>query len=412
MNTYAAFYPNEVRMESSSGGIFSLIAKQYDVVYGVAMDDDCHSCHFIRVQDDIEKLRGSKYFQAVVGDTFKSVKTDLEDGRRVLFSGTGCQINGLSCFLGKDYPNLFLLDVVCHGVPSPKLWREYASFQESKYGKLQSVDFRCKDHGWVDFGMKENKLYISKDTDSFMRMFLRNYCLRPSCYECHAKNYKKADMTIADFWGIENVAPEMNDGNGTSLVICRTEKGNKLFDQIKYELQYREVSYEDGVRENPSEYSSVSHPKERDAFFDDLDKLSFEDMEKKYAADIKKPLYRRILSKGKRILKKILRGGVTDKKQVSNADYGMLFTFKKNININKSMIQNSNNEIKPIPILYERKEDCCGCTACYAICPKSAITMEEDAEGFLYPKIKEEKCIKCYRCIHACPIKQAGTIHS
>ena len=344
MKTYAAYYDNEIRLSSSSGGIFSLLVASFDVVYGVAMSEDCYECKFVRVEGDVAPLRGSKYFQAKVGDTFREVKKDLLDGKRVLFSGTGCQINGLSSFLGKEYPNLFLLDIICHGVPSPKLWKEYVEYQEKKHGKLQSVNFRCKDDSWQNFGMKEKvgegmkeseevkQLYISKDVDSFMRMFLRNHCLRPSCYDCHAKFYKKSDMTIADFWGIESVAPEMNDGKGTSLVITRTDKGQELFESIKSELKWKEVSYKDGVRGNPSEYSSVTRPATRDTFFVDLDTLSFEEMEKKYAEDIKTSLLRRAKNKIKRCIKKIVKilsGGGTPIKQKSNADYGMLFTFRK-----------------------------------------------------------------------------------
>lgn len=310
MKTYAAIYKdNEIRENSSSGGIFSALADKFDVVYGVAMTDDCYGAEMIRVEGDISPLRGSKYFQAQVGDTFKHVKKDLEEGRKVLFSGTGCQINGLSMFLGKEYQNLFLLDIICHGTPSPKLWREYVAYQEKQHGKLEIVNFRCKDDSWIDFGMKENQLYISKDTDSFMRMFLRNYCLRPACYDCHAKHYKKSDMTIADFWGIENVAPEMNDGRGTSLVITRTEKGQELFESIKSELKLKEVTYEEGVKGNPSEYTSVARPQQRDTFFSDLEKLPFEEMEKKYAADIKVSFPRKVVRKIKRSIKKILRGG-------------------------------------------------------------------------------------------------------
>lgn len=330
MKTYAAIYNNnEIRENSSSGGIFSALAENLDVVYGVAMTEDCYGAEMIRVEGDISPLRGSKYFQAKVADTFKQVKKDLEEGRKVLFSGTGCQINGLTMFLGKEYPNLFLLDIICHGTPSPKLWREYAKYQEKKHGKLESVNFRCKDDSWVDFGMKENQLYISKDTDSFMRMFLRNYCLRPACYECHAKHYKKSDMTIADFWGIENVAPEMNDGRGTSLVITRTENGQELFEIIKKELKWKEVSYEEGVKGNPSEYKSVPRPQLRDTFFNDLEKLPFEEMEKKYAADIKVSFPRKIVRKIKRTIKGILGGGVPQIKHKTNADYGILLTFKK-----------------------------------------------------------------------------------
>lgn len=328
MKTYAAIYKNnEIRERSSSGGIFSAVADKFDVVYGVAMTDDCYGAEMIRVEGDITPLRGSKYLQARVGDTFKQVKKDLEEGRQVLFSGTGCQINGLSMFLGNEYSNLFLLDIICHGTPSPMLWREYAKYQESRHGKLESVNFRCKEDSWVDFGMKENQLYISKDKDSFMRMFLRNYCLRPACYECHAKQYKKADMTIADFWGIEYIAPKMNDGRGTSLVIIRTDKGQQLFEGIKSELKWKEVSYEEGVRSNPSDYKSVDRPQERDIFFGDLENMPFEEIEKKYASDIKMALKRRVVNNIKRTIKKIL-GGDTPIARRSNSDYGILLTFK------------------------------------------------------------------------------------
>lgn len=313
MKTYAAIYNNnEIREKSSSGGIFSALADKFDVVYGVAMTEDCYGAEVISVEGDISPLRGSKYFQATMGDAFKLVKKDVEDGRKVLFSGTGCQINGLSMYLGKEYPNLFLLDIICHGTPSPKLWREYAKYQESKHGKLQSVNFRCKDDSWVDFGMKENQLYISKDKDSFMRMFLRNYCLRPACYECHAKYYKKSDMTIADFWGIENVAPEMNDGRGTSLVITRTDKGQELFYSLKDELKWKEVSYEDGVKCNTSEHSSVGRPRQRNTFFEDLEIMPFEKMEKKYAANIKVSFPRKVVRKIKQSTKKIFGGRLSE----------------------------------------------------------------------------------------------------
>lgn len=339
MKTYAAiFNNNEIREKSSSGGIFSALEDKFEVVYGVAMTEDCYGAEMIRVEGDVSPIRGSKYFQVKVGDAFKQVKKDLEEGRKVLFSGTGCQINGLALFLGKEYTDLFLLDIICHGTPSPRLWREYVAFQEKKYGKLESVNFRCKDDSWTDFGMKENQLYISKDTDSFMRMFLRDYCLRPACYECQAKRYRKADITIADFWGIQAVAPEMNDGKGTSLVITRTQKGQELFESIKSELKWKEVSYEDGVRSNPSEYKSVARPQQRDTFFDDLDNLPFEEIKKKYAADIKVSLPRKVVRKIKHTIKKIL-GGVLKSTQMptmassshsrSNSDYGMLLTFKK-----------------------------------------------------------------------------------
>lgn len=308
MSTYAAYYNNsQVRMESSSGGLFTLIAEGFDVTYGVAMTDDCYGCEFIRVEKKLERLRGSKYLQARVGDTFKHVKRDLLDHKRVLFSGTGCQINGLIMFLGKEYPNLLLVDIICHGVPSPKLWREYIKYQEKTLGKIRKISFRDKTEGWLDFGMMENAQFSSMHTDPFMQMFLRNYCLRPSCYECHAKELKKSDITIADFWGIQDVVPEINDNKGISLVITRTSKGQDIFEKNKDMLIYKEVTYEEGIRCNTAEYLSAYKPKLRNSFFIDLNRLSFDEMIKKYASTITTSKWEIVLKKYKNYIKKILR---------------------------------------------------------------------------------------------------------
>lgn len=310
MKTYAAYYDNEVRIKSSSGGVFSLLAAEFEVIYGVVMSENCHSAEFRRITGNIAPLRGSKYFQAEVGTAYRQVKQDLEEGRRVLFSGTGCQINGLKLFLQKEYENLLTVDVICHGVPSPKLWNHYAAYREAQFGeKLKQVDFRCKEQGWEDFGMKENGHYFPMKTDPFMQMFLRNYCLRPSCYHCHAKRMKLADLSIADFWGIQNVVPELNDGLGTSLVIVRTDTGQAIFDQLKPQLKWKEVNYAEGVRSNPAEYRSPVRPKERDTFFKDLDNISFLEMAKKYASPIKIPISTKIRKLARNIRSKIVSWG-------------------------------------------------------------------------------------------------------
>ena len=308
IKTYACYSNNEeVRIKSSSGAVFSLIAEyvlsKNGVVYGVAMSDDCYSAKFISINksSELDRLRGSKYLQAKVGDAYQKAKKDLLAGREVLFSGTGCQINGLKSFLGKEYVNLICIDIICHGVPSPALWKRYAMNHENRYNtKLKSINFRCKDFGWIGFGMKENQIYIPKEIDAYMQMFLRNFCLRPSCYECAAKNVKLSDYTIADFWGIDAIAPEMNDGKGTSLVLIRTDKGNEIFEKIKGKLNFKEVTYEDGIKRNPAEYRSRVRPPQRDTFFSDMRSMTFIELEKKYAAPIKVPLkimIKKIISK-------------------------------------------------------------------------------------------------------------------
>ena len=332
----------DVRLSSSSGAVFSSLAEyvlnKSGIVYGVAMSEDCYSAEFIGVTDSegLTKLRGSKYLQAKVGNTFKSVKKELQAGKLVLFTGTGCQVNGLKTFLGKDYDNLICMDVICHGASSPALWREYARDQEKKMGgKLKEINFRCKDDSWVDFGMKEvlstipedsvKKFYISKDKDPYMQMFLRDYCLRPSCYECMVKKEKMSDLTVADFWGIKDVAPEMNNGLGTSLVLIRTKKGQEIFNYISCEMKLKEVTYEAGVKGNPAEYKSCVRPSQRDTFFDDMHTMSFEELEGKYAPPIKYSLKTRAKRKTKKIMKSMLRviGGAE-----SNVEYGLLFVFR------------------------------------------------------------------------------------
>ena len=343
ISTYAAYSKDiNLRLESSSGAIFSLLAEkvlqQAGIIYGVTMSRDCQYAEYVRIdnREDLAKLRGSKYLQARVGNTYKKVKNDLEAGLSVLFSGTGCQVNGLKGFLGKDYENLYCVDVICHGVPSPKLWRKYVQYVESEVdAKLINVNFRCKDDGWSDFGIKRmdsnhKAMYVSKDKDPYMLMFLRDYCLRPSCYECVAKQHKLSDLTIADFWGINKVLPEMNDRNGVSLVILRTGKGSELFDRIKTDIVCKKVSYEDGVRGNPAEYRSAKRPEERNYFFDDMAALSFDELKAKYAVPTPVSLKQKIKKSIKKLIlktpaSKFIGGGY----KLNSQTYGMLFTFEE-----------------------------------------------------------------------------------
>lgn len=330
MKTYAAYSREEsIRKVSSSGGIFLVLAfriiSMEGIVYGVAMSEDCYYAEYIRVDkiDGLSRLKGSKYLQAKVNNTFLSVEKDLKEGKRVLFTGTPCQINGLKSFLQKEYEKLICIDVICHGVPSPVLWKKYVLDLEKKHGKLKTVNFRCKDNGWIDYGIKENSLYISKDKDTFMQMFLRDYSLRPSCYSCDAKRQKFSDITIADFWGIENVAPEMNDNKGCSLVLLRTKKGEGIFDNVKDDLIRKKVKYEDVIKYNKSEYTSVMRPAQRETFFIDMNRLTYKKLSNKY---IKGPMWKRIGRKIKTQIKKL--GGAGDRIK-SIADFGMLLSFEK-----------------------------------------------------------------------------------
>lgn len=299
---------DNIRKESSSGGVFSVLAEYYikngGVVFGTAMTDNNKGAEIIkcRSENDISKLRGSKYIQSKVCNSYKEVLGELENGTQVLFTGTPCQINGLKLFLNKEYTNLCCVDIICHGVPSPKLWRQYIDYFETKHkGKVTKVNFRSKDISWSGFGMKINigdkTFFQSKSTDPYLQMFLKNYCLRPSCYNCRSKTYRNADITIGDFWGVENVLPELNDAKGTSAVILRTTKGQEIFSAVSDKLEIRTTDYESVINKNSAEYKSVAIPKQRTDFFNDLDKMSFDKLRKKYLRTGAKKYIKKVIKK-------------------------------------------------------------------------------------------------------------------
>lgn len=290
---------NDIQMNSSSGGIFYLLAEGIindgGVVYGAAVTDDIKVKH-LRADsiDDVYRLMGSKYVQSDLGNSFQLVKNDLLEGKNVLFSGTPCQVIGLKSFLNKDYTNLLTVDVICHGVPSQKLLDKYISYIEKKHHrKVEAINFRCKS---VDF-FKGKTVYHSENTDLYMRMFLNDICMRQSCYDCYAKNNNASDITLGDFWGIENVNPDMADDNGTSLVIVRNENGKQVFNSISNKIKFAEVDYESAVKENSAEYESVVMPEQRTDFIEDLKELTFQELSDKYIPNpksIKGKIYNRI----------------------------------------------------------------------------------------------------------------------
>lgn len=285
----------ELRLKSSSGGIFTLLAERIledgGAVFGVSMSPDCKSAHHIMVETPaaLAALRGSKYIQSSLDDTFRTVRTELENGRKVLFTGTPCQADGLKNFLGREYDNLLCVEIICHGVPSPALWREYVEYLEKKTGApIVKAEFRHKKLGWKLFGArlensKRRVLYSTLRNDPYILMFLKNQCLRPSCYQCHSKGLtRNADLTVGDFWGIQNVAPELDDDKGTSLVLVHTEKGNRALRAILEETEYQEVDCMAALKDNPAMLRSVGRPAARDSFFVDMGAMNFKALQKKY----------------------------------------------------------------------------------------------------------------------------------
>ncbi len=309
---YAAINKDEqTRMQSSSGGIFTLLAKYVlqkgGVVFGAAFNEKFeveHKC--VETEEELAIFRGSKYVQSKIGDSFAKAKTFLEQGRVVLFTGTPCQIGGLLAYLKKPYDNLYTQDIICHGVPSPMVWQKYVEYRKNQSESTpQSISFRNKDEGWKVFSLRidfdDGSIYRKTlKNDLMMQAFLKNLCLRPSCYDCAFKSKaRQSDITLADFWGIENVLPEMDDDKGTSLVCIHSAKGQALWKELQPYIISRQVNADEAITYNPAMIQSVARPKNREVFFKALQKGSFEKAVNKAT---KRSLLRRILGKIKRIL--------------------------------------------------------------------------------------------------------------
>jgi coenzyme F420-reducing hydrogenase beta subunit len=279
---YAGMNKDEqVRIKSSSGGIFSILAeyviKNNGIVYGASFDEEFDIKHKrILYSKDLGLLRGSKYVQSSIGDVYQQVKNDLKNNKQVLFTGTPCQIEGLRSYLRKEYVNLITMDFICHGVPSPLVWKKYLEeMKKSKQENIKNIYFRNKDIGWKVFSLKiifDEKIYINDlNNDLFMKGFLQDVYLRPSCYSCKFKKINRvSDITVADFWGIENILPKMYDNKGTSLIVIHSEKGKQLFDELSKKMILNEVNLNEAIRYNLSMISSVKYNKKRNNFFVEL----------------------------------------------------------------------------------------------------------------------------------------------
>ena len=296
---YAAMNQNEEeRLSSSSGGVFTLLAKetirQGGAVFGAAFSQDFRRVVHVCIEEEahLKALQGSKYLQSTVGASYQQVKALLKKGRQVLFSGTPCQIEGLKAFLKTDYDNLLCVDIICHGVPSPKVWRKYLDYRcMQANASVQRMCFRHKTYGWkayiVLFEFSNNTTCEETySEDAFMQTFLRNVCLRPSCSNCHFKKmHRVSDITLGDFWGIETVLPEMDDDKGTSLVLLHSKKGENAFNHCASHLFAKPVSLEKAIAKNTPYFRSVQSGKGRTSFFEHLDDQAFDCLAARYAKE-------------------------------------------------------------------------------------------------------------------------------
>ncbi len=234
-------HPDEnIRSNSSSGGFFSMLAtyvlERGGVVFGARFDEHWNVVHdFIRTKEQLPLLQGSKYLQSVIGDSYIKAEKFLKDGIQVLFTGTSCQIAGLKTYLRREYESLLTMDVICHGVPSPIVWNSYLQSITPNKSSIETVSFRDKTTGWKNFSFalrkQDNSLITQPFTQNlYMKGFLNNFFLRPSCYNCPAKKGKaNSDFTVGDFWGVDKKYPNLDDDKGISIVLINSDKGYSLY---------------------------------------------------------------------------------------------------------------------------------------------------------------------------------------
>lgn len=307
VDVYAAYNKDQAtRLSSSSGGLFSILAtiliQCNGLVFGAMVNEQRAVVHYaIERLEDMDALRGSKYVQSDINGTYVQVKHALELDRLVLFSGTPCQVAGLKSFLGKEYEGLITQDFICHGVSSPMVWEKYVQHQETKRkAKIVKASFRSKVKGWSKFSMEllfSNQKTYSKtlDKDMMLQFFLKNYSLRPACYTCQFKGKTHvSDFTLADFWGIEALKPEMDDGKGASIIFVNTEKAERLFDRIKGEMVVERMEMDAILPYNTAILHAVDAPQDRQAFFADMETQNIKKVYKKYCLD---PLPKRVIDK-------------------------------------------------------------------------------------------------------------------
>lgn len=300
---------------SSSGGMFYILARYVTenngVVFGVAYDENLKAEHrYAETLEECKKFCGSKYVRSDLKDTYKETKDFLDIGRIVLYTGTACQINGLKKFLGKNYDNLILCDILCHANPSPKVFELYKKNLEAIYNKkIIDIKFRGKENGWKNqtpIIIFEDKIQIEED--SYFNAFVNEMISRPSCYSCvFANKNRVTDFTIADFWGIEKVKPELDRSKGVSLITINSEKGDIILEKLKNKMYIEEVNVDTAAQYN--HFQNVPEHKNRDKFFKGIanEKINKNNVIKYMNKYTKSSFIKRILRKSKNILKRIIR---------------------------------------------------------------------------------------------------------
>lgn len=281
---YACFSKDEaIRSKSSSGGVFSQLAMnvlaQNGIVFGAGFGKMFKVKHkYIENADELDDLRRSKYVQSDTCFVFSKAKDFLKEGRKVLFTGTPCQIAGLKSYLGREYEGLIACETACHGVPSPKVWQMFLGFLKKKHNsEIKAVSFRDKATGWNSSSMRINfengSQYVDQvNNETFLIGCWKSIINRRSCFDCKFRiNNTKADITLADFWGIDKQSDsDFTDNKGVSLIIMHSDAGERAMQQIAGELCMKQRNLDEAVKYNPRLISSVVEPAGRSNFFEDM----------------------------------------------------------------------------------------------------------------------------------------------
>ena len=273
-------------MKSASGGAADSAAKAVlqmgGVVYGAAYDEQLVVAH-IEVDNDENryKLQSSKYVQSDLKNTYSLVRKNLAEGKSVLYTGTPCQISGLYAYLGGDKENLYTLDLICHGVPSPKFFKKYIEYQSKQTGgKIISFNFRSKDkRGWgTQYLLKTKKKTETKplSLDRYGKHFMNGDCYRECCYQCDYANINRVgDLTVGDFWGIAKSHPQFNSPKGVSSVFINSEKGYGLFEKMKEFAYIEQATLKEGMLKQGNLVKPSGRPICRDDFYKHIDEADF-----------------------------------------------------------------------------------------------------------------------------------------
>ena len=293
---YAVMAPDEIRKSSTSGGVFALLAddflKNNDYVAGAVWQENMSVKHILSNEIDVvNKMKGSKYLQSNISDCLPLLKKILDTGKRVLFSGTPCQIAGVKAYLGTDYENLYCIDIICHGVPSPAVFQKYLKEEilKKENDVWLNTNFRDKINGWgqvltttTTTTTTTTKGIITKEAnkDLFMRAFLNDLCLRKSCSDCKFNKIpRQGDLTIGDFWAIKKYKKCLDDKKGTSIVLSNNTKGDYLLNILKQMSKItQKTPLNVGLKSNLTLYTSNSHHHNRTYFFNNLNEKTLKEL--------------------------------------------------------------------------------------------------------------------------------------